>query len=392
MDIVTSYDNWGGKGDRKSILSGNSEVFDGTQATYMYYGNGGQANIDIIFSGLEGKLYIDGINVILTNYGLVDRQLLLNGVVVGTYTVNQDYTIPMLTVRKNDKLTIKGRNNQSGGGTYPTYVREIELRTFLVPDKSFIYHEGMYKKYSNGALTGNIIPTLIDSNVSPDGIARASSELGGTTYYAYAYKAFNKTNTAYASSDIDAWHTSSGIVTNSWLSYEFKLPKTVVAYSLVPFNYAEGPARMPKSWVFQGSNNNIDWVDLHTVSNSSSWGTTEKRTFTFSNKTAYKHYRIYVYNNNGNAYYIAIGELEMFELETAKGWTTISDTLPKSNQFLEKGMYLSPLLDRRVEKLEPIPMTQRNDILVSGEVGKMFSKTIDLKKYFDIRNIRTEVK
>ncbi|WP_141904022.1 LamG-like jellyroll fold domain-containing protein [Lysinibacillus sp. Y5S-8] len=266
-------------------------------------------------------------------------------------------------------------------------------KSILYDSKSFIYHEGLYKKYSNGTLTGNVIPTLTDNNVSTDGIARASSELGGTTYYAYAYKAFNKTNAAYASSDIDAWHTSSGIVTNSWLSYEFKLPKTIITYSLVPFNYAEGSARMPKSWVFQGSNNSTDWENLHTVNNSTGWGTTEKRTFTFSNNKAYKHYRIYIYSNNGNSTYIAIGELEMFEVEFAKGWTAISDTLPKPQQFLEKGMNnLSPLLDRRVEAQPPTAMTQKSDILDVGEVGKVFSGTIDLKKSIDIRSIRVEVR
>ena len=55
-------------------------------------------------------------------------------------------------------------------------------------------------------------------------------------------------------------------------------------------------------------------------------------------------------------------------------------------------MYLSPLLDRRVEKLDPIALTQRDDILDIGEYGKIFSETIDLKKYIDIRSIRVEVK
>lgn len=74
------------------------------------------------------------------------------------------------------------------------------------------------------------------------------------------------------------------------------------------------------------------------------------------------------------------------------GWSTVSNTLPNPTQFLEKGMNnLSPL-DRKVTQLEPIPMTQRNDILSSGEVGKVFSKEIDLKKYFDIRRTRTEVR
>ncbi|OXS65744.1 hypothetical protein B1B04_24875 [Lysinibacillus sp. KCTC 33748] len=71
---------------------------------------------------------------------------------------------------------------------------------------------------------------------------------------------------------------------------------------------------------------------------------------------------------------------------------TVSSILPTSNQFLEQGMdNLSPLFDREVTELEPITMTDKNEVL-NSEIGKVFSKTIDLKKYFDIRSIRTEVR
>ena len=61
--------------------------------------------------------------------------------------------------------------------------------------------------------------------------------------------------------------------------------------------------------------------------------------------------------------------------------------------FIENGMdSLSPLLDRRIETLEPIPMTDKSEILQVDEVGKVFSKTIDLKKYLDIRSMKVEVK
>lgn len=74
-------------------------------------------------------------------------------------------------------------------------------------------------------------------------------------------------------------------------------------------------------------------------------------------------------------------------------WNTISSSLPTSTQFLEQGMdNLSPLLDRKVTELEPMPMMDKSEILDVGEIGKVFSKTIDLKKYFDIRSIRTEVR
>ncbi|OXS65762.1 hypothetical protein B1B04_24805 [Lysinibacillus sp. KCTC 33748] len=87
-------------------------------------------------------------------------------------------------------------------------------------------------------------------------------------------------------------------------------------------------------------------------------------------------------------------DLEIYkgELKESVHWSTFSSTLPNSTH-LEKGMdNITPLLDRVVTELEPLQMTQRNNILSSGEIGKVFSKTFDLKIYIDIRSIRTEVR
>ncbi|KOS61409.1 discoidin domain-containing protein [Lysinibacillus agricola] len=78
--------------------------------------------------------------------------------------------------------------------------------------------------------------------------------------------------------------------------------------------------------------------------------------------------------------------------ESGSNWMSVSTTTPTLQQFLEQGVdSLSPLFDRKITVLEPMAMSNKNEILLSEE-GKVFSKTIDLKKYFDIRSIRTEVK
>lgn len=72
---------------------------------------------------------------------------------------------------------------------------------------------------------------------------------------------------------------------------------------------------------------------------------------------------------------------------------TVSNSLPNSTKFSEEGMdSLSPLLDRELTKLEPVSMVNESNILGDGDTGKVFTKIIDLKKYFDIRSIRTEVR
>ena len=386
MDIVTSYDNWGGSGDRRSILSGNSVIFDGTETTYLSYGNGAQINIDIIFSGLEGKLYVDCIKVVRTNYGFINKEILLNGKSIGTFNDNVDSPLPMLTIRKNDKLTIKGKNNESGGGTYPTIIREVYLKTFLVPDKSLVYHEGLYKQWSQGMVSvasNNAVPTMT-SNTAPSGKVTTSS-VYDSNYD--GWKAFNKNET-------DGWATPNGNTTNQFIQYEFPTKNVVSSYSLLPFsaNLSVNLPQMPNTWRFEGSVDGSNWEVLDDRSGVV-WTLATYKTFSITNDNFYRFYRLFIVSNNGHTN-ISICEIkiEMKDLIVNQGWTTVSEALPKTNQFLEKGMYLSPLLDRRVEKLEPIAMTKINDILDIGEHGKIFSETIDLKKYIDIRSIRVEVK
>ncbi|KEK09946.1 hypothetical protein EP18_22625 [Lysinibacillus sphaericus] len=388
MDIVTSYDNWGGKGDRRSIFSGNSEVFDGTETTHLGYYNGQKATIDIVFSGLEGKLYIDCIKVIRTGYALVDREVLLNDVSLGAFAENVDQPLPMLKIKKGDKLTIKGRNNQSGGGTYWTYVREIELKTHYVPDKSFIYQDGVYNKWDIGTpeyTSTNVVPVMTSNSAPAPFVISSSSEQ--STFP--SWRSFNG-----ILSETTAWMTENGVVSNAWIQVKLNSPRILAELKVTSRNGLGYDTHSPKDFNLLGSNDGSNWETIISISNQINWGRGETRKYLFNNSNSFIFYRLLVESNNGGVI-IAIGEIELIGKALSavpSHWETVSDTLPKASQFIGKGMYLSPLLDRRVEKLEPIPMTQRNDILVSGEVGKVFSKTIDLKKYFDIRSIRVEVK
>ncbi|AJK88689.1 MULTISPECIES: discoidin domain-containing protein [Lysinibacillus] len=388
MDIVTSYDNWGGKGDRRSILSGNSEVFDGTETTYLGYYNGQKATIDIVFSGLEGKLYIDCIKVIRTGYALVDREVLLNDVPLGAFAENVDQPLSMLKIKKGDKLTIKGRNNQSGGGTYWTYVREIELKTHYVPDKSFIYQDGAYKKWDIGTpeyTSTNVVPVMTSNSAPAPFVISSSSEQSSFP----SWRAFNG-----ILSETTAWMTENGVVSNAWIQVKLNSPRILAELKVTSRNGLGYDTHSPKDFNLLGSNDGSNWETIISISNQINWGSGESRKYLFNNSNSFIFYRLLVESNNGGVI-IAIGEIELIGKALSavpSHWETVSNTLPKSNQFLEKGMYLSPLLDRRVGKLEPIPMTQRKDILDAGEFGKIFSNTIDLKKYFDIRSIRVEVK
>lgn len=254
-------------------------------------------------------------------------------------------------------------------------------------EKSFILHDGVYKKFNpeirGASETENAIPTMI-SNIAPFG--RVSSS--GVSSSFYAWYAFNKNINEIG------WISSSA---KSWIQYQFREPKIIIKYSVTNASSASTVSyatRAPKNWTFEGSNDGLTWDILDTQTDQISWESSQKRTFSITNTRPYLTYRLNITVNNGSND-TAINEFEMFEAfseRVAPHWSTVSTTLPTSTQFLEQGMDNLSSIDRTVAEFEPLSMIDKSEILGTDEVGKLFSKTIDLKKIFDIRSIRTEVK
>jgi Laminin G domain. len=79
---------------------------------------------------------------------------------------------------------------------------------------------------------------------------------------------------------------------------------------------------------------------------------------------------------------------EIFEIGN-KVVTVVSEEAPTVPQFIS-AMDSLDILTREVTSLE-LPMANKSEILDANDEGKVFGKTIDLKKYMDIRTINVEV-
>ena len=80
-------------------------------------------------------------------------------------------------------------------------------------------------------------------------------------------------------SDIDrAWVTATGQSLPSWISIDLGASKDVVELRMWAQQYSYGLGRAPKSFIIQGSYNNIDWIDIKPFSNVVGWqlGTAKK--------------------------------------------------------------------------------------------------------------------
>ena len=80
-------------------------------------------------------------------------------------------------------------------------------------------------------------------------------------------------------------------------------------------------SNQPKTWTFQGSNDDISWNNLDIQSNITNWeqtnsnsvtNLTEMKEFKIINNEFYKYYRIYILESNGNNSYKSIGELQLY--------------------------------------------------------------------------------
>lgn len=96
-----------------------------------------------------------------------------------------------------------------------------------------------------------------------------------------------------------------------WLKYQFASAKTITKYVLTTGN--DAPDRHPKTWTFEGSNNDSDWTVIETRTNAALTTIGVKHTFYVpGNTTAYIYYRINISVNNGSAD-SQLAEFQMYE-------------------------------------------------------------------------------
>jgi len=102
-----------------------------------------------------------------------------------------------------------------------------------------------------------------------------------------------------------------------WLQLDTSNPGGYLLSSYkITVNTQPEPARAPKNWTMQGSNDGSTWTTLDTQTNQISWGSGEARTFTIGSPgtTYYRYFRVNITANNGDATYTQICELNLYGL------------------------------------------------------------------------------
>ncbi|OXS74291.1 hypothetical protein B1B04_09190 [Lysinibacillus sp. KCTC 33748] len=250
-------------------------------------------------------------------------------------------------------------------------------------DKTLILHDSKYKKY-NGyipsvppSVSKNTIIPAMTSNTSPTGEAFSNKN---------PESAFRLFDGNYSSAYPMSYRQQDAII-----GYNFMKEVKIVKYGIICAKYYGLSA-----WKFEGSSDGVNWTTLDSQTGQS-WNEGGEKIYTITSANYYERYRIN-FSKTQNFESTSFYELKMYEyIEEIPSipyyWSTVSSTLPNSTEFIEKGMdNLSPLFDRTLTTLESMEMTNKSEILGASGNVKVFSKTIDLKKYFDIKKVRAVVK
>ncbi|SEW07393.1 Por secretion system C-terminal sorting domain-containing protein [Chitinophaga sp. YR573] len=107
----------------------------------------------------------------------------------------------------------------------------------------------------------------------------------------------------------------------TWLN--FKLPAGGIAKQYAITSANDATDRDPKNWTFQGSNDSINWITLHTVKGQVFPSRYKRRLYLISNTYSYIHYRLKITANNGGAY-TQLAELQIY----GTGTGTVDTSIP----------------------------------------------------------------
>ncbi|MCU6710084.1 discoidin domain-containing protein [Paenibacillus sp. J5C_2022] len=302
--------------------------------------------------------------------------------------INRTWTSTTGTTSSSNRVC---RGNNAGGihyygniatsGATNVGFRPVLLIENLAVNKSFILINSEYKKWDEGneyipPIAGDNLIPIMTSDTTPSGIASVSSTFSSSYL---AWRLFDKDNSSH-------WLSNSTL--NQWMKYEFPSAVTAHSYKLTSSATTGSPNDMIREWVLEGSNDDSVWGELDTRNNQTNWGLPETREYSIGTPLLYKYYRIRIITNNGTSTYHRVSGWELIGTETPAtpetppSWQTISTTLPSAETFKNEGMEDLSIMDR---KETSIVQTMIDNGALGA--GKVFSSTVDLKKYFDIRNM-----
>ena len=223
--------------------------------------------------------------------------------------------------------TVSQNSNATSTSAYG--FRPVLLIESTYKIKYLFEDNGEVKKYVDS--NEDLVPAMTDYTNGMITIS-ASSE------YNTNYKAWKSFNNATEIEVYDIWYTKdvaqnySNLI-NEWIKIDFGEPKTVTKYTMRSRDSYS--VIVASDWVVEGSNDNINWTILHTVTGQNNMAARETRTFALDTTGNYRYYRFRITGNKNERSYVGFGQLDLFG---EKKWITVGNTPATKEMFLNDGM------------------------------------------------------
>jgi hypothetical protein len=140
-----------------------------------------------------------------------------------------------------------------------------------------------------------------------------ADECSGGTATASSSSAGFEADKAFDNDAATRWSTPTPGMTTGWLQYQFASPVDVTEYTIQA--HPSTPARSPKNWTLEYSDDGTDWTVTDTRTNEANWADGETRVLEVgvANNGAgpYTYWRLNVSANDGHADFLGLAEMEM---------------------------------------------------------------------------------
>ena len=185
------------------------------------------------------------------------------------------------------------------GLTIPTTGDEVYLNNYNITINQDVTTGFISNSQTPIGVPLDPIPDMT-SNTSPVGVGQAFATQNNIT----AWKVFRKGLNTFSPST-DQWV---GAVNGGQIGYQFDTSKSIQRYA---WHQNSGAGSRPRDWTFQGSNDGVTWVTLHTVVAAAS--AVSYNSPNISNPSSYTYYRINVTAVQTGGFTLQINALSMTE-------------------------------------------------------------------------------
>lgn len=167
-----------------------------------------------------------------------------------------------------------------GGLTVPTTGDEVYLNGYNIAFDQDATVGFIANSITPVGVPQSFIPNML-SNTSPNTVGQAFATQNNID----AWKVFRRSINTFSPSG-DGWQ---GATNSGQIGYQFNTPKNIQRYS---WYNNQGANNRPRDWTFQGSNDGVTWVTLHTVTTAPNQATYISPNI--ANPASYTYYRINV--------------------------------------------------------------------------------------------------